>query len=139
MLILDTFSNTCLNTGLIVMRYAIDLQLFVQFKKREKYPQRSVTFSKVPQVFFTFLNLYKCYQITQHIVPTCFQLQSISNSNSSRTVSNISFIYIWCTGTFFEIKQYAYSSRRLLLVIVSLRFATLKSNYCFIFFYCSKR
>ena len=38
MLILDTFSNTCLNTGLIVMRYAIDLQLFVQFKKREKYP-----------------------------------------------------------------------------------------------------
>ena len=39
-----------------------DFALFVQFKKREKHPWRSVNFSKVntpPWVFFTFLKLYK--------------------------------------------------------------------------------
>ena len=49
-----------------------DLVPFVQFKKREKHPWRSVTFSKVvgfslhftkintpPWVFFTFFELYK--------------------------------------------------------------------------------
>ena len=51
---------------------------FVQFKKREKHPWRSVdlamlqaeacNFTKINTpswVFFTFFKLYKCYQITQ--------------------------------------------------------------------------
>ena len=49
---------------------------FVQFKKREKHPWRSVTFSKVtgtksntpPWVFFTLLKLYKWYQIAQNTI-----------------------------------------------------------------------
>ena len=58
-----------------------DLVPFVQFKKREKHPWRSATFSKVfrlkaftftknntpPWVFFTFFKLYKWYQIAQNI------------------------------------------------------------------------
>ena len=40
-----------------------DLLPFVQFKKREKYPWRSVNFS----VFFTFFKLHKWYQIAQRI------------------------------------------------------------------------
>ena len=57
-----------------------DLVPFVQFKKREKHPWRSVTFSKVaglacnftksntpPWVFFTFLKLCKWYQIAENI------------------------------------------------------------------------
>ena len=55
-----------------------DLVPFIQFKKREKHPWRIVTFSKalarnftksntLPWVFFTFLKLYKWYQITQRI------------------------------------------------------------------------
>ena len=52
-----------------------DLVAFVQFKKREKHPWRSVNFSKVagsatnasPWVFLTFFKLYKCYQIAQRI------------------------------------------------------------------------
>ena len=56
-----------------------DLVQFVQFKKREKHPWRSVNFSKLqaspcnftkintpPWVFFTFFKLYKWYQIAQH-------------------------------------------------------------------------
>ena len=42
----------------------LDLVLFAQFKKREEYPWRSVTFTKnitPPWVFFTFLKLYKWY------------------------------------------------------------------------------
>ena len=46
-----------------------DLIPFVQFKKREKHPSMSVTFSKVavksntpPWVFFTFSKLYKWYK-----------------------------------------------------------------------------
>ena len=55
-----------------------DLVTLVQFKKCEKYPWRSVTFSKVallastftksktpPWVFFIFFKLYKRYQIVQ--------------------------------------------------------------------------
>ena len=51
-----------------------DLVLFVQLKKRETHPWRSVTFSKVagftksntpPWVFFTFLKLYEWHQIAQ--------------------------------------------------------------------------
>ena len=56
-----------------------DFLSFEQFKKREKHPWRSVTFSKVgvvcsftksntpPWVFFTFLKLYKWYQFAQRI------------------------------------------------------------------------
>ena len=53
-----------------------DLVPFVQFKKREKHSWRSLTFSKVRDftksntpawVFFTFLKLYKWYQIAQRI------------------------------------------------------------------------
>ena len=50
-----------------------DLLPFVQFKKREKHPQRSANFracnfSKIntpPWVFFMFYKLYKWYQIAQ--------------------------------------------------------------------------
>ena len=56
-----------------------DLVSFVHFKKREKYPRRSVTFSKVvgqsntpPWVFFTFFKLYKWYQIIVSVATTLF-------------------------------------------------------------------
>ena len=57
------FSNTTIFDALR------DLVPFVQFKKREKHPWRSVTFTKSstpPWVFFTFLKLYKWYQIAQN-------------------------------------------------------------------------
>ena len=49
-----------------------DLVPFVQFKKREKHPQRNATFSKVksntpPWVFFMFFKLYKWYKIAHCI------------------------------------------------------------------------
>ena len=54
-----------------------DLVPFVQFKKREKHPWRSVNFSKAacnfikintpPWVFFTVFKFYKWYQIGQRI------------------------------------------------------------------------
>ena len=48
-----------------------DLVPFVQCKKREKHPWRSVNFcTKIntpPWVFFTFFTLYKWYQIAQRI------------------------------------------------------------------------
>ena len=41
---------------------------FVQFKKREKHPWKSVTFSNTPPwMFFTFFKLYKWYQTAQRI------------------------------------------------------------------------
>ena len=46
---------------------------FVQFKKCEKHPWRSVNFNQVtksntpPWMFFTFFKLYKWYQIAQNI------------------------------------------------------------------------
>ena len=52
-----------------------DLVPFVQNKKREKHPWRSVNFSNFTKintrawVFFTFFKLYKWYQIEQCI--TC--------------------------------------------------------------------
>ena len=52
----------------IMIYYAMrDLIPFVQFKKRKKHPWRSVNFSKVAWVFFTFFKLYECYQIAQCI------------------------------------------------------------------------
>ena len=70
-----------------------DLVPFDQFKKREKYSWRSVTFSKkvtLPHgVFFTFFKLYKWYQIAQK----CFiwflyattQIKTIGSLNSILT------------------------------------------------------
>ena len=52
------------DTALNMLR---DLVPFVPFKKRGKRPWRSVTFNKIAWTFFTFLKLYKCYQIAQSI------------------------------------------------------------------------
>ena len=46
------------------MRCAIWYYLY-NFKKREKYPWGSVKINTPPWVFFTFLKLYKWYQIAQ--------------------------------------------------------------------------
>ena len=64
-----------------------DLVPLVQFKKCEKHSWRSVNFTKVacnftkintpPWVFFTFLKLYKWYQIAQR---TTFSKSSSPNS-----------------------------------------------------------
>ena len=58
-----------------------DLVAFVQFKKHEKHPWRSVTFSKVagksntpPWVFLFFIKLYKCYQTARRITCSSFEL-----------------------------------------------------------------
>ena len=52
-----------------------DLVAFVQFKIREKHLWRSVNLINTPPwVFFTFLKLYKCYQIAQRIT---FMLNTI--------------------------------------------------------------
>ena len=47
-----------------------DLVPFVRFKKLEKHPYRSVTFTKSntpPWVFFTFFKLYRWHQITENV------------------------------------------------------------------------
>ena len=60
-----------------------DLGLGAQFKKREKHPWRSVTFSKSntpPWVFFTFFKLYEWYQIAQSTAYTAHRrLKEITN------------------------------------------------------------
>ena len=58
-----------------------DLVAFVQLKKREKHPWRSV--KTPPWVFFTFFKLYKCYQIAQRI--TYIQLK----------IGKVFQIYLW--------------------------------------------
>ena len=78
-------------TGITYLNFSAlrDLVAFVQFKKREKHPWRSVNLIKLqaeacnftnintpPWVFFTFLKLYKCYQIAQRI--TIFLLLQVS-------------------------------------------------------------
>ena len=59
------------------MRHFRDLVAFAQFKKREKHPWRSVTFSKVvgltksntpPWEFSTFFKLYKWYHIVHRLL-----------------------------------------------------------------------
>ena len=66
------------------------------FKKHEKHPWRSVTFSKACNftksngplwVFFTFLKLFKWYQIAQSI--TCIQLKFLSFLSGTGEVNNI--------------------------------------------------
>ena len=73
-----------------------DLVPFVQFKKLEKHPWRSVTFSKACNftksnsplwVFFTFLKLFKWYQIAQSI--TCIQLKFLPFLSGTGEVNNI--------------------------------------------------
>ena len=44
-----------------------DLVSIVQFKKRKKHQWRSTKSNTPPWVFFTFLKLYKWYQIAQNI------------------------------------------------------------------------
>ena len=60
----------------------------VQFKKREKHPRRSIThegacnFTRIntpPWVFFTFLKLYKWYQIAQRT--TFFHVMTLPENN----------------------------------------------------------
>ena len=62
-----------------------DLVPFVQFKKREKHPWRSVNFSKVagfskintpPWAFFIFFKLNKWYQTAQRIRYVCLYIAS---------------------------------------------------------------
>ena len=65
----------CLNIASVICDALRDLIPFVQFKKREKHPWRSVNFSNnncnftkistPPWVFFTFFKLFKWYQIAQ--------------------------------------------------------------------------
>ena len=71
----------------------------VQFKKREKHPWRSVTFSKVagfsyftksntrPWMFFTFFKLYKWYQIAQRmaILHKWFSIASFCKATGAKT------------------------------------------------------
>ena len=59
-----------------------DLVPFVQIKKREKHPWRSIKINTPPWVFFMFFNLYKCYQIVQRTTYT-----STGNNQDGRIAS----------------------------------------------------
>ena len=86
-----------------------DLVLFVQIKKREKHPWRSVTFSKTeslqlntkcntpPWVFFTFLKIYKWYQIAQRIIFTQLLRTVVSMTFSVRLNLNTTRKWLWQT------------------------------------------
>ena len=66
-----------------------DLVPFVQFKKREKHPWRSVTLSKIAG--FTFFKLYKWYQIAESISYIHFtQLRSLKRNPDVQHVVNLS-------------------------------------------------
>ena len=76
-----------------------DLIPFVQYKKREKHPWRSVNFCKVagftkintpPWVFFTFFKLYKWYQIAQ-------QTKNMHRSKiiDSPNLQQLKFWFVW--------------------------------------------
>ena len=68
-----------------------DLVPFDQFKKREKYSWRSITFSKkvtlLHGAFFTCSKLYKWYQIAQKcfiwLLYTTTQIKTIGSLNSA--------------------------------------------------------
>ena len=86
-----------------------DLLPFVQFKKREKHPWRSVYFSKVAG----FFNLYKWYQIAQrttylvcHIAAELIHLKKIRSANigsfafnALKSDSHLSFSFICFNGS----------------------------------------
>ena len=61
---------------------------FVQFKKREKHPWKKVTFvtksNTSPCVFFTFLKLYKWYQIAKRITYRAMGLNGLGYCFTSR-------------------------------------------------------
>ena len=62
----------------------LDLAPFVQFKKCEKHPWRSVTLVKLktpPWVFLTFFKSYKWYQILQSIMYILGKIMDIYVSN----------------------------------------------------------
>ena len=75
-----------------------DLVPFVQFKKHEKHPWRSVNFSKVagtkintpPWVFFVFSKLYKWYQIAH--AP---QILHVLSQRSQIRINNLNGVLIW--------------------------------------------
>ena len=69
-----------------------DLVPFVQYKKREKHPWRSVNFKPAtllkltpPWVFFTFFKLYKWYQIVQRTTYSDERFEPLTNSDRSLT------------------------------------------------------
>ena len=65
-----------------------NLVLFVQFKKREKHPWKSITFSQpATWVFFTFFKLYKWYEIAQRITFMWFwcQIEEYVTNNQNGT------------------------------------------------------
>ena len=90
-----------------------DLLPFLQLKKSDKHPWRSVTFrSNTPGwVFFTFFRLYKWYQIGQSISYLLYDMISYFFSYSLiilsviRQKTNISYplIRTWRSGTFSKV------------------------------------
>ena len=72
-----------------------DLVPFVQFKKHEKHPWRSVTFSAKgntpPWAFFTFLKLRKWYQIAQSITISVSCKFSVKKSDIPATGGHCRF------------------------------------------------
>ena len=71
-----------------------DLVPFDKFKKREKHPWRSATFSNFTKgntlawVFFTFFKLYKWYQIAQRITYKSLTYINISYMRFTSTSKN---------------------------------------------------
>ena len=68
---MNIFQIKSINGNRTICNALSDLVAFVQFKKREKYPWRSVNFTKIntpPWVFLTFFTLYKCYQIAERTI-----------------------------------------------------------------------
>ena len=82
-----------------------DFSPFVPFKKREKYPWRTVTFSRFqagdcnftksntrPWVLFTFFKLYKWYKIAQSII------YNIVNPLATNVAHHIESSQLICTA-----------------------------------------
>ena len=84
----------------------LDLVTFVQFKNQEKQPWRSVTFNKVftksitsPWAFFTFLKLYRWYQIPKSLSFACLGCRLIhglkgQNQNQNVPCSNLTVLSV---------------------------------------------
>ena len=82
----------------------IDLVPFVQFKKREKHPWRSV--NTPPWVFFTFFKLYKWYQIAQRITYVQFEsctrgeVEILYDSLETNEIPSCCHVFILALSTF---------------------------------------
>ena len=74
--ILNVRNKQCKSYLITICGALHNLVPFVQFKKREKQPWKSVTFNTHQRVIFTFFTLYKWHQIAQSI-----------------TYDNVSFIF----------------------------------------------